>query len=201
MSKSSDSSVWEMIKLGLILACYAVASCTVLALVNNFTAPKIEADRIAQTNATLKSFFPEADDFEQVTDFNGKLGTTTVSGLYMAKSNGKVIGGAAQVTGPTYDKATIITAIALDGTIKGLQFLENTDSPGFGQKASDPNFKLPSGSTFYEQFTGKNAKDGFKAGVTFDAISGATISSNGVASLMETGTSVIDGYFKEHNYE
>ena len=38
--EKSNNSTFEMIKLGLILVVYAVASCTVLAIVNNFTKPK-----------------------------------------------------------------------------------------------------------------------------------------------------------------
>ena len=39
---SGKKDLGEMIKLGLILVVYAVASCTVLAIVNNFTKPKIK---------------------------------------------------------------------------------------------------------------------------------------------------------------
>ena len=40
-AKAKDSFL-DMVKLGLILVCYAVASCTVLAVVNNFTSSKIK---------------------------------------------------------------------------------------------------------------------------------------------------------------
>ena len=40
MSKSK-LGIGEMIKLGLVLVCYAVAACAVLAVVNNFTSKKI----------------------------------------------------------------------------------------------------------------------------------------------------------------
>ena len=63
-------------------------------------------------------------------------------------------------------------------------------------KANDPTFTLPSGETFYGQFEGKNAKDGFSLGENFDAISGATITSVGVANLLDAGTSALFGYFE-----
>ena len=75
-----------------------------------------------------------------------------------------------------------------------LKFLKNTDSPGFGLKASDSTFKLPNGKTFYGQFEGKNAKDGFEKDKNFDAISGATITSNGVANLLKAGTETLLSY-------
>ena len=70
-----------------------------------------------------------------------------------------------------------------------------TDSPGFGLKANDATFKLPNGKTFYGQFEGKNAAGGFKAGENFDAISGATITSVAVSSLINEGTKNLFAYF------
>ncbi|MBQ6566149.1 MAG: FMN-binding protein, partial [Treponema sp.] len=48
------------------------------------------------------------------------------------------------------------------------------------------------------QFTGKKVADGFTAGETFDAISGATITSRGVANLLTDGTAVLTALLKEH---
>lgn len=186
----------EMIKLGIILAIYAVISCTVLAVVNNFTAPKIAQNQTEKINNAMNAFFPEPGlVFESVSDYEpASTGTIKIEQLIIAKKDGKVIGGAAQVNGPTYDQATILVGVKADGTITGLQFLKNTDSPGFGLKANDPTFKLSNGQTFFGQFTGKNAKDGFVTGKTFDAISGATITSNGVGNLLTEGTASLLKY-------
>lgn len=56
--------------------------------------------------------------------------------------------------------------MTVDGTVTGLQFLELTDSPGFGLKANDPTFTLPNGQTFYGQFNGKNAEQDLKPELT-----------------------------------
>ena len=189
----------EMIKLGLTLAIYAVISCTVLAVVNNFTAPKIAQNQENKVNQAMTSFFPgEGYTFESVSDYDAaSVGTIKIENLIIAKKDGKAVGGAAQVNGPTYDQATILVGMKADGTITGLQFLKNTDSPGFGLKANDPTFTLSNGKTFFGQFEGKNAKDGFKAGETFDAISGATITSNGVANLLAEGTGSLLKYLEK----
>ena len=92
------------------------------------------------------------------------------------------------MTGPTYDRSTIIFGIKKDGVLTGMQFLSSSDTAGFGLKASDPNYTVSSGKTFYGQFEGKNANDGFVSGQTFEAISGATITSKGVAELLTQGT-------------
>lgn len=191
-----------MIKLGLILALYAVISCTVLAFVNYATKPKIEQNQINKTNAAMKSVMKDAENFEEIKDFSVEANSAiSVSALYLAKSQDKVIGGVAQVSGPTYDSATIILGLKTDGTISGLRFLELTDTPGFGLKANDPTFILPSEKTFYEQFEDKKFSDGLILGQTVDAISGATITSKGVVDLVNVACSALTEYFGEHNYE
>lgn len=200
-TKNTDSPL-QMIKLGLILALYAVISCTVLAFVNYATKPKIEQNQINKTNAAMKSVMKEAENFEEIKDFSVEANSAiSVSALYLAKSQDKVIGGVAQVSGPTYDSATIILGLKTDGTISGVRFLELTDTPGFGLKANDPTFILPSGKTFYEQFEDKKFSDGLILGQTVDAISGATITSKGVVDLVNFACSTLTEYFGEHNYE
>ena len=194
---------WSMIKLGLILCAYAVVACAMLALVNNFTAPKIAENQTKKVSVAMQEFFPESGlSFETINDFTPPVvGAITVDEMYVAKRGNEIVGGAAQVTGPTYDQGTILIGIKTDGTITGLRFLKLTDSPGFGLKANDATFKLPNGKTFYGQFEGKNAKDGFVAGQNFDAISGATITSEAVSSLINEGTKNILSYFNQKGVE
>lgn len=194
---------WSMIKLGLILCAYAVVACAMLALVNNFTAPKIAENQTKKVSAAMQEFFPESGlSFETINDFTPPVvGAITVDEMYVAKRGNEIVGGAAQVTGPTYDQGTILIGIKTDGTVTGLKFLKLTDSPGFGLKANDATFKLPNGKTFYGQFEGKNAKDGFVAGQNFDAISGATITSEAVSSLIKEGTKNILSYFNQKGVE
>ncbi len=189
-TKNKDS-IWSMLKLGLILAAYAVACCTVLAIVNNITAPVIALNQQKKASSGMAAVFKQADEFEPV------QAPATCDALYLAKSNGSIVGAVVQITGATYDHSTIIVGMTSDGIITGMQYLENTDTPGFGQKASDPTFLLPSGKTFYGQFEGKKADDGFIAGETFDAISGATITSNGVGALMTQAVQCMKEALKE----
>ncbi|MBC6713743.1 FMN-binding protein [Treponema sp. Marseille-Q3903] len=197
-----NSGIGEMLRLGLILVCYAVVSCAVLAVVNNFTAPKIAQNQIDKANEAMRQVFESADSFAQISDFEpASTNAITISDFYLAKKDGKVIGGVAQVSGPTYDKGKIIVGIDTNGTITGMQVLELSDSPGFGLKANDSTFKLPSGKTFYGQFTGKSAINGFKDGSNFDAISGATITSKGLGDMVSEGTQSLIKYMKEHDYE
>ncbi|MCR5495457.1 MAG: FMN-binding protein [Treponema sp.] len=193
----------ETFKLGFSLALYALVSCTVLAMVNNFTSPKIANNQIEKVNNAMKDFFPEEGvTAETLSEFHGKsYGTSKIEKIILAKNitDGQIVGGAVQVSGPTYDTGTILLGMQKDGIIRGLKFLKLTDSPGFGLKANDPTYKLENGKTFYQQFEGKNANDGFEAGKNFDAISGATITSNGIASLMELGCRELSSYLGGSN--
>ncbi len=200
---AKKENAWSMIKLGLVLCAYAVVACTLLALVNNFTAPKIADNQAKKVSAAMQEFFPDAGlSFETVNDYKAPVvGAITVDEIYVAKKDGKIVGGAAQVTGPTYDQGSILIGMKTDGSVTGLKFLKLTDSPGFGLKANDPTFKLPNGKTFYGQFEGKNAKDGFTVGKNFDAISGATITSVAVSSLINEGTKNLFDYFKQKGVE
>lgn len=197
--KKTDKGIGEMIKLGLSLVCYAVVSCTVLAVVNNFTAPVIKQNQIRKANIAMAAVFSSADKFTPIENFSPVTGTATMSVTdgYFAEKDGQVIGGVVQVTGPTYDKAKVIVGLGLDGKVTGVQILEISDSPGFGLKANQPDFFLKNGKTFYGQFEGKDAKDGFKNGNNFDSISGATITSHGLGNLISEATSVMFTEFKK----
>ena len=199
--EKSNNSTFEMIKLGLILALYAAISCVVLAIVNNVTAPKIQQNQITKANNAMKKVLA-ADTFEQITDFEpSSNGTIKIEDMYLAKKDGKVIGATCQVSGPTYEQATLIVGLDTAGIVTGVEFLKITDSPGFGLKANDPTFIMPNGKTFYGQFEGKKAADGFTVGQNFDAISGATITSVGIGNLITEATSSMLKYLGDHNYE
>lgn len=196
------SSAKSMIKLGLVLAAYAVVSCTVLAAINNFTAPKIEVNQTNKRTEMMKKIMPQADTFEKVENFlQSDDASISIDFVYSAKKDGKVVGAVAQVTGPTYDKATIILGLDESLTVTGMDFLELSDSPGFGLKANSSSYTLSNGKTFYGQFAGLDSTKGFIKGETYDAISGATITSEGVAKLMTAGTKSITAYLKEAGNE
>ena len=196
MSEKDTNSTWSMIKLGLTLAAYAVVSCTILALVNWGTSGKIKQNQIDKANRAMKAVFQEADSFTQIDVIPSTDKTITIDNEYIAVKDGAIIGGIAQVTGPTYDKGTVIVGMTKDGIITGVQFLALSDSPGFGLKANDPTFKLSSGKTFTQQFEGVNAENGVAIGENFDAITGATITSKGVGALITQGTSSLKKYFE-----
>lgn len=187
MSKK-ESEVGKMVKLGLILVCYAVASCTVLAIVNSFTSVRIKQNQIAAANKAMREVFSSANEFVPVDSFAGSTNSNIIiSDFYEAKKDGQTIGAVVQISGPTYEKGKIILGLDINNKITGMQILELSDSPGFGLKANDPGFKVASGTTFYDQFTGKSGKLDFVVNQDFDGISGATITSKAIGELVHEG--------------
>ena len=173
----------EMLKLGLVLACFAAVACVALALVNNLTAPTIAKVESEKANAGMKAVFADADYFMDAEGFTSTvINGVTIDKVCFAYKNDAKIGVVVQATGSTYDKATILVGINMDKVVTGLTFLSITDTPGFGQKAAEP--------TFYEQFAGKDAAGSFVPGTDFDGISGATITTNGVANIITEATKI-----------
>lgn len=177
----------EMFKLGLALAIFASVACVLLALVNNVTAPAIAAAKERELNAGLAVVFSEADNFEAAPGFTSDTETSVkVTNLYLAKKGSDVLGAVVQANGPTYDKAEMLIGVTLDRAITGIQFLSLTDTPGFGQKATEPEWMA--------QFNGKSVDDPFTTGQDVVKISGATISTDGIAQLIKYAAYVAGEY-------
>ncbi|AGT43668.1 FMN-binding protein [Treponema pedis] len=182
----------QTIKLAFTLAAYAVIACIALAAVYNFTAPKIEEVKFEKTKKALQAVFPEADDFKEITsDFPEENGKIKFINAYLALKDGKNTGLTLTVSGPTYSKATVLIAINLDKTVKAIKFLELTDTPGLGSRAAE--------DPFISQFKGKALSSSFKVKEDVEAISGATITSNGVSAMLKAGAEAAITYMDKNN--
>ena len=169
----------QMFKLGLILALYTAVACVTLAVVNNFTAGAIERAAQEELQKGLKIVFADADEFIQSDEeFTSDVSGLTIDAVYLAKKNGTINGAVIKASGNTYDKATMLIGLSSDKKISAIHFLSLTDTPGYGQKALE--------KTFTSQFTGKSSKDSFTIGTDIDAISGATITTKGVVSIIKS---------------
>lgn len=177
----------QMLKLGVVLMAYTAIACVGLAFVNNLTAPAIAANEKAELNQGLKMVFASAESFDEAKDFESKtVDGITLENLYIAKSQNNKIGCIIKASGATYDKATMLIGIDKENKITSIQFLALSDTPGFGQKAKEP--------TFADQFKGKAVTDAFEVKADVNAISGATITSVGVAKIIKVATKAASEY-------
>lgn len=194
----------NIIKLGLILGLFAVVSCALLAVVNNFTAPVIKKLEAEKEQQALKLVLPQAAQYfaadsetvnAAIASSGINLGSTVISGIFKAvNENNETIGYAANITGPTFETSTILLGMDTDMTITGINILKTTDTPG-GQKMKDyKTSKVSSNKSFTEQFAGIKPFESFEDGKDYETISGATLSSAGVSNMIKLGMGVIKAY-------
>lgn len=199
----------KTLKLGLILGLYAAASCLCLAIVNHFTSPVINEIALQKEKEGLKIVFPSASEYisvekteidNAITESKVNLGSIKIESIYEAvDSEDKTLGYIAKITGPSYETTSLLLGLDNEQKITGLHILSTSDSPGYGQKALDPNFQTSRGNTFYGQFKGLSPLVSFNAGSDYEIISGATITTDGITSMITVGTKVIKAYSNSHN--
>ena len=155
-----------------------VAICLVitfaLAYVNSITAPIIEENTIRNANATRSELLPAASDFTQ---YEGDLVVLSedkvfVTDCYIADGIGMVI---TVETSSFGGLLTEMIGIDADGAITGVKVTAHSDTKGLGTKAHDTDYLA--------QYIGLDAlgnASNIKGDSAVTAVTGATISSNGV---------------------
>jgi len=149
----------------------------VLAVTHKMTEPAIDRQSLHEEKLALEAILPGVDSFNEK-----KLGDIS---YYEAYENGKFIAYCLKLSGKGYGGFIhIIVAIDKNGTIQGVEILEQHETPGLG----DGIDKIKSGENepyFLKQFKGKNAKTVSLSDI--DAVTGATISSKAVVMAIHDG--------------
>lgn len=167
----------NIIKLGLILAAFTTISCTALSVVYIMTKPVIEKHAAEKLAENLRIVYPAAEGFKDITaEFPISVNGTIFTTVYLAEISGKTEGIVIEAQGPTYDKSTVLTAITKEGIILNMRVTSTTDTVSLGGKAMKPEF--------YNQFSGMASNADFSAGKGITAISGATITTNGIGAIV-----------------
>ena len=151
----------------LILALICLLATLLLAGLNQLTTPIIAANEEQAANETYAALLPEADGFTQLScDIDG------VTAVMVANNGtGYVIIAQSRGYGGQVPAAV---AFSPDGTILGVTMMDNSETPGLGQKVTE--------DTFSGQFAGRDASE--FAIDEIDAITGATISSKAAVSAI-----------------
>lgn len=168
----------NIIKLGFILAAFTTISCTALSVVYILTKPAIEKHAAEKLAENLRIVYPGAEEFKDITsDFTDSVNGTTFTTVYLAEISGKTEGIVIEAQGPTYDKSTVLTALSKEGIILNMRVTSTSDTVSLGGKAMKPEF--------YDQFSGMVSNSDFSAGKGIVAISGATITTNGIGAIVK----------------
>lgn len=170
-----NSNFETLVKPVIVLVVICLITSALLAVTNDLTAPIIAEQEKAAANAAYQAVLPTADSFTEVeyTTENVTAAVKADNGAgYCIKANGKGYGG----------DVPVVVGFDADGNIVGVQFMQNSESAGFGMKLWDGNAE---GVAYAEAMVGKNAPMTLKEdGV--NGITGATISSKAALSAVNT---------------
>ena len=168
----------DILKLGVTLFAICAVAALVLGVTNNITAPVIEERNIQASNEARKIVLSETDEFKELDGMNSDI----VLEVYEGIKDGQVIGYTIKTSSKGYGGAIeLMVGISKDGKITGVEIGNHSETPGLGSKATEPMFK--------NQYVDKDVLNSLlvvKGSTNNDneisAISGATITSNGVTS-------------------
>ena len=169
---------------GTLLAVTAVTGI-ILGIVEHYTSQAIRQVELAAKNEAFKNVMPIAQTFEAM----DKAADDFVVDIVQAKDGNNVVGWCMTVETKSYGgPLQFIAGITKEGTVKAINILSHSDTPGLGARSTEPEF--------YGQFTDRSAlplkvvKNGASNPDEIAAISGATI----------TSTAVTDGVNAAVNY-
>lgn len=151
----------------LILAAICLIATVILAGLNRLTTPVIAANETETVNAVYQALLPEADGFTQLPCQID--GVTAV--MKADNGTGYVITAQSRGYGGQVPAAV---AFSEDGTILGVTMMENSETPGLGQRVTEQEFSA--------QFAGRPA-EAFTID-DIDGVTGATISSKAAVAAI-----------------
>ena len=181
----------------LLVTCVVVAA--LLGLVNMVTLPRITELKLADTIAAMKAVVEDPDnvEFGEAMELSADL-TDAASGAgaqldaaYPISENGENAGYALTVTA-SGSQGTIEMMIGVDESdvVTGVSIVSNAETPGIGSRVMG-NEATSAGVGVLDQFIGMSTADTpLAVGANVNAISGATVSSRGVAAGVNAALAV-----------
>jgi electron transport complex protein RnfG len=181
----------KIVKDTLALTVITLVSGLLLGLVNDITAGPIASQQAKEKEEAYKAVFADAASFETVTsgedtdlesylDENG-FKAQNIDEVMLAKDDqGNELGYAFTVTTSEGYGGDIQFAMGVqdDGTLNGISILSISETAGLGMRATTDDFKNQFKDKNVEKFT--YTKTGATSDDEIDALSGATITTNGV---------------------
>jgi Na+-translocating ferredoxin:NAD+ oxidoreductase subunit G len=113
--------------------------------------------------------------------------------VFPARKDGEIVGLAYASSGMGYGgEIGVMVAFDMDGKLSGIGIMTHSETPGLGARVQEPGFT--------DQFRGLDIKDGVKLsqdGGRINGISGATLSSKGVASAVDKAAAMLPKVIEE----
>jgi electron transport complex protein RnfG len=162
-----------------------------LAFTYSATHEKILLEQQREQREAAAKAIPQATEFERLKNLNeAKQKFEELDLVLKATKDGKLIGYAIQVLPRGFGgPIRLMVGVDTEGKVIGLQVVEHLETPGLGGEIEE--------ETFRGQFKGKTSEDALKVGEDIEAITGATISSRGVAEGVKTAVMVYKDFLSE----
>ena len=174
----------DIMKMGIILLLITSVSGMVLGVTNSFTEGVIMERSLEEVISSIETLIRDADEFEAVED-QDVLEKERIKEVYVGYENGSVAGYAIKSFGQGYGgEVEIMVGIIGDGTISGVQVMNQSETPGLGDKITE--------ESFLENFRGNKTNEE----VAVDTIGGATVSSNAVNNAVESAANLYEDILK-----
>lgn len=197
MKVEMDPKYIAKLTVTLLVTCVVVAG--LLGAVNAVTADKIAAINWENTQKAMKAVVadPDAADFSEALENTEAMASAassmggTLDSVYEVLEGGAHAGYAIKVVASgSQGNIEMMVGVDADNVITGVSIVKNSETAGIGSKVME-NEALPSGVRVLDQFQGMSAADGLLAvGTNVTPISGATVSSNGVTTGVNTALAV-----------
>jgi len=179
----------EITRMIVVLTAISVASGLVLSFVDKFTKDPIEYQKLKFVKgpavlAVLTDYDNDPiKEYKKNVILEKKENSVITKILFPAKRKGKLTGVAFEVTGQGYHGSLgIMIGIDIQRNIlTGMRVMTHSETPGLGARAVEPSF--------YSQFSGLRIDDIALSdrGGKINAISGATMTSQGVVKAVKEG--------------
>ena len=181
----------------LFVTCVIVAG--LLGLVNQVTAPNIAAINKEKTETAMKAVVadPEGSTFSDALEITEEMNAAasaaggSVTEAYEVQAGGAAAGYAIKVVASgSQGNIEMMVGVDAEGTVTGVSVVDSSETAGIGTKVTE-NEPLASGVGVLEQFIGKSAADGtLTVGTNVETITGATVSTRGVTTGVNTALAV-----------
>lgn len=172
----------QYLKVALILFTICAVAALLLALINSVTAPVIAAAELEAKKQTLGflAFGNDIGETKVAEDANVKEYTPLIK-------DGVVVGYVLEVSGTGYGgEMRLLAAYDTTGKLLGSKMTSSSETPGLGKKAHE--------DWYMEMFSSKDSIPASKNDLPSSevaTISGATITFNGVAKMLTSGSSFV----------
>lgn len=181
----------------LFITCVIVAG--LLGGVNAITKDKIAAINWEKTVQAMKAVVADPDntEFSEAVENTAEMSEAaaaaggTLDSVYEVLVGGENAGYAIKVVASgSQGNIEMMVGVDGEGTVTGVSIVDNAETAGIGSKVM-ANDALASGVGVLDQFQGKSAADGvLTVGTNVDAITGATVSTKGVAAGVNAALAV-----------